>query len=187
MVLVFVEYFREVSKQHVGVEEYVVEVHRVGSFKPRVISLEDLAYEGFVGAPVLLLYLGVVAIVLWGVEGGLRHGDAVEDIFCGIGLGVELPVLEYVVDKCLRVVGVVYGEVGGVSEACGLNAQYPCKDGVECAHPYVPRCAGLDKLHDALLHLLGGFVSESECHDGEWVDALLYHIGNTVSQGTGLS
>ena len=101
VVLVLVEDVGVVAEQHVGEEEDVVEVHRIGTLQAVVIHLEDLGDEGLVGLAVGLLDDGVVGVVLGRVEARLGGGDACLDVFGGIHLGVELHLLEYLVDERL--------------------------------------------------------------------------------------
>ena len=63
-----------------------------------------------------LLYLGIVGVVFGREEVALGHGDAVEHSARTVCLGVEVEVLDYLLDGRLAVVGVVDGEGAYVAQ-----------------------------------------------------------------------
>ena len=186
-VLVFVEHIGVVAQEDVGEIQDVVEVHGVGAVQTVIVELEQFGDERLVRLAVSLLDVGVVGVVFGRVEARLGRRDARQYLLGWVHFGIETQVLEDLRHERLRVVGVIDGEVGSEANLLRLDAQDAGEDGVEGAHPHVAGLAGVDELHDAFLHLAGGFVGEGEGHDAEGVDAFLDHIGDAVGEGAGLA
>ena len=96
--LVLKQHIGEVAEEDVHVEEQVVEVHGHGIAETVVIKLVDLGNHGLVGILVSLLDFGVVGVVFGREEVALGHGDATHDIAGAVGLGVEIQILDNLLD-----------------------------------------------------------------------------------------
>ena len=96
--LVLKQHIGEVAEEDVHVEEQVVEVHGHGIAEAVVIKLVDLGNHGLVGILVSLLDFGVVGVVFGREEVALGHGDATHDIAGAVGLGVEIQILDNLLD-----------------------------------------------------------------------------------------
>ena len=80
------------------------------------------------------------------------------------GLGVEVIVLEQLLDDRLLIGGVVDREVAAQADVVRLAAQQARAQRVEGRHPH-RAAVRLEQPLDALAHFLGGLVGEGDRHD----------------------
>ena len=141
-----------------GVDEQVVEVHRVHALQLALVDrvgVGDRLLE--VRADELAVGLGVAQLVL-------RVGDLVVDGAGREALRVDAELVEAALDQPPRVGLVVDRELARVAQPVRLGAQHPRAGGVERHHPHRARAAAEQQL-DALAHLLRGLVRERDRED----------------------
>ena len=143
-----------------GVDEQVVEVHRVHAQQLALVDREGigdvrrergrLAGHGAVVVGVAQLVLGV--------------GDLVVDRAGREALRVDAELVEAALDQPPRIGLVVDRELARVAEPVRLGAQHPRAGGVEGHDPHRARAAAEQQL-DALAHLLRRLVRERDRED----------------------
>ena len=149
--------------------------------EPLVIHLVYLADGGALAVDVGLIDLGVLHVVFGREQVALGHRDTAHHVGGLVGLGVEIQLLDNLLDGGLRVVGVVDGETAGVAQLRAVAAQQTGEHRVESAHPDIPRLAA-NQFDNTLLHLAGSLVGEGQGQDVERVDAFLYQVRYAVGQ-----
>ena len=148
------EELEDVDRAH----EQVVEVHRVHAVQLALVVLVD------VGDRLLEVGADELAVVVGGAQLVLGVGDLGLHRARGEALGVDVELVEAVLDQPARVGRVVDRELARVAEPVGVGAQHPRAGGVEGHHPH--RAGGAaDEQLDALAHLLRGLVGEGDRQD----------------------
>ena len=146
-----------------------------------------LSGPGASGEAVLGSDIRIGIVLLWGYHAGFSSADAAEDKPGRIDLLVEVQLAGDGADKAFRVIGIVDGEVGRVSELFCFSAKDAAEDGVEGPHPDVAGFFGPNEMDDTFLHFPGRFVGEGEGQDSEGVDAFGDEISDAVGEYAGLS
>ena len=157
-VLVAVADLLEELEQVDRAEQQVVEVHRVGAVQLALVGLVD------VGDGLLEEGADHAAVVLGGAQLVLRVGDLDLHRARREALGVDVEVVEALLDQPALVGRVVDRELARVAEPLRVGAQHARAGGVERHHPHRARGAA-DKQLDALAHLLRRLVRERDRED----------------------
>ncbi len=139
-------------------EQQVVEVHRVHAHELALVVLVD------VGRRLLEVGADELAVVVGGAELVLGVGDLALHRARGEALGVDVQVVEALLDQAPGVGRVVDRELARVAEPVRVGAQHAGAGGVERHHPHRARGAADEQL-DALAHLLRGLVGERDRED----------------------
>ena len=149
------------GEQAVGVDEQVVEVHRVGGQQPRLVAGIDLAR--------LLVHrryrLGRELSRCHQLV--LRCRDAMDDSVERIHLVVDVQLSHDVLEHALGVVGVIDREVAREAEHLAVGAQHAHTHRVEREHPHAVRAVAVlrEQLVQTLAHLGRGLVGERDRED----------------------
>ncbi len=156
--LVGAQHRRELAEQPVGVEQQVVEVHRVGGLEPRLVAREDERR--------LLVHRrdGLGHELLGGHELVLRRGDPVLHAVDRVDLLVDLERTHDLFEHALGVVLVVDREVAREAEHLAVGPQHPHAHRVEREHPHRPHARSAE-LAEPLAHLARGLVGEGDRED----------------------
>lgn len=166
-------------KEAQGEEEEVFEIHGVSGTEGGVVAFPDAADDG-----------GIEVIVLSEVEvireWRARIIDSSEDVFSAVFFPGDGDGAESFFDEGELVVGVVDREVGAQAEYVSIFADDAETETVEgrdlhCVH------GATDERADAVQHFTGGFIGEGESEDIGGGNAVMEHVGDAVSDGTGFS
>ena len=139
-------------------EQQVVEVHRVGAVQLALVALVD------VGDGLLEERADELAVVLRGAELVLRVGDLDLHRPRREPLGVDVEVVQALLDQPPLVGRVVDRELARVAEPVRVRAQHARAGGVERHHPHRARRAADEQL-DPVAHLLRRLVRERDGED----------------------
>ena len=155
---VAVAHIVEQLEQVHAAEQQVVEVHRVGRVQARLVEVVDIGRR-------LLEEAAHLEPVALGVEQGvLGLRDLAADPARREALGVDVELLDAVLDQPQRVLLVVDREAPRVAEPLGVRPQHARAGGVERHHPHGAGAPADEQLH-ALAHLLRGLVGERDRED----------------------
>ncbi len=155
---VAVAHLLEELEQVHAAEQQVVEVHRVGAVQALLVEPVDVGGGLLEEALHLeLVGLGVEQLVL-------RVRDLAPDAARGEALGIDVQLLDAVLDQPQRVLLVVDREAAGVAEPLGVGPQHSRAGGVEGHHPHRARAPAHQGLHP-LAHLLRRLVRERDRED----------------------
>jgi len=157
------EPLRMFAEQRQGMQQQVIEVHRVGLLERGAERGEDLSGD------LHERRVGLLPQLLGGEHPILGTRDHRVDGARRVDLGGQLPRFEQALDQGFRVVCVVDGEVRPEPQQGRFAAQQPSRQRMECADPESPRVP-TQQLGDARAHFAGCLVRE--CH-GE--DSLRCH------------
>ena len=182
--LIEFEQVRGTLEEANGLDEQVIEVHRVG-----IEFFGDVAIADFFDLvdPIVEMVVAVGDDFLEGGVGvfdeGKHRGEHVrlgEAAF----LGVDLAIGDDGLEQGFLVVAVEDGEGTGVADVLGMAAEDARADGVEGAGPERGSVVR-SELADTLGHLAGGFVGESEQQDLAGIEAVIQQPGHAVSESPG--
>ncbi len=140
-----------------GRQEQVVEIERA-----RVLQRLDVALEQL--ADFAILRIPGVREGLRALHAVLRVADAAEHHPRLVRLGVEVIVLEQLLDDGLLIGGVVDREIAAQADVVRLATQQARAQRVEGRHPH-RAAVRVEQPLDALAHFLGGLVGEGDRHD----------------------
>ena len=149
----------KLGEQFDGLEQQVVEIHRVLRFQSLDIARIHLRGDVVHGAAheFVRVFFREDHLVL-------GTGDAESDLRGFHFFRIELQLLKDAFDGAVLVVGVVDAEIGRETQQGRFHAQNATENGVEGAHPQA-RGFAADELRDPLLHLFGGLVGEGQRQD----------------------
>ena len=180
-------HLRLLTKQEIGVEQQIIEVHGIGLVATLAIGCIDVAHLGDVVDAVALVERCICCILFRKDEQILRLRNAVLHHRSLINLVVELHLFHQSLDERTAVGSVVDGEIGFISQMFALPTQDARKDGVKRSGPKIARSLCSHNLRNAVVHLTCRLVGESQCQDVPRHHSLLQKIGYLVSKHTRLA
>ena len=178
---------RIVLEYEPGVEQQVVEVHRVGLLQALFIAVVNLGHEGTMIKGVVLAVLSYGCIArrqdepVLGCRDAILHGTRLIDLL------VEVHLSNDKLDEAQAVGGVVDSVVLVVAQAMALNTQYLGKDAVKGAHPERRSFLGRYEGSDALAHLLRRLIGKGQRKDVPRLHTLLQKVRYLVGQDARLA
>ena len=140
-----------------GREQQVVEIERAGVLQRLDVPLEQLA-------DFTILRVPGVGETVRALHPVLRMTDAAEHHSRLIRLGIEVIVLQQLLDDRLLIGGIVNREVAAEADVVGFAAQQPRAQRMKGRHPH-RAAVGVEQALDALAHFLSGLVGEGDRHD----------------------
>ena len=174
-------------QQEPGVEQEIVEIHRVGLPAAHLIGMVYLSQTPHPLSVVATSEAGIPRIGIGQNQRILGSTDTGTD---GGGLILFVAQLHLADDafyEALGVIGIVDGKVRGKAQQLALDAQDTAKNAVERAHPELGCLFGTHLAADTLLHLARSLVGKGEGQDVPWQIAMLQQVGNLVGEHTRLS
>lgn len=175
-----------VAEEQEGIEQQVVEVHRIGLAATFPVAAVHIAQGGHLGRAIVLVCLLAAGIVGGRHEVVLRVGDARLYQARLIGLLVELHFLDDGAYQALAVGRVVDGELMREPQHIGLGMEDAQEQGVERTHPQPARPFGAHLAGDARLHLARRLVGKGQGQDVPRLVTVLQQPGYLVGQHAGL-
>ena len=186
LLLVAGQHVGMVAEEQEGIEQQVVEVHRVGLAATLPVAAVHVAQGGHLGRTVVLIRFLVAGIVGRRHEVVLRVGDARLYQPRLIDLLVELHLLDDGAYQALAVGRVVDGELTCEAQHVGLGMQDAQEEAVERSHPQ-PACPfGAHLPSDARFHLARRLVRKGQGQDVPRLVAVLQQPGYLIGQHAGL-
>ena len=186
LLLVAGQHVGMVAEEQEGIEQQVVEVHRVGLAATLPVAAIDVAQSRYLGRAVVLIRFLVAGIVGRRHEVVLRVGDARLDQPRLINLLVELHLLDNGAYQALAVGRVIDGELMREAQHIGFGMQDAQEEAVERSHPH-PACPfGTHLPSDARLHLARRLVRKGQGQDVPRLVTVLQQPGYLIGQHAGL-
>ena len=176
-----------ILKQQVGIQQYIVKVHRPSLSAAFLIAQVYLACLGHLGMSVIGHGKSIGGIHLCGHEAVLGIRYATLDHARLVHLIVELHLLDDALEQTLRVGLVIDGEVGSKANMLSLGPQYPQKHAVEGTHPQVASPMLPHPASYALTHLACRLIGKCECQYAPWLQAQFHQVGHLIGEHTGLA
>ena len=184
--LVFVEDLGVALQQFVGLEKQIIEIHGTRLETTQGVGFVEAVHIAAAVRQVFADQVAVVFVFLRTQQVVFSTGDAVVDDVGLVQIGIELQLLDQSFDQALAVVGIVDGEVAGVTDLGCFHPEDLGEDAVEGSHPNVARIC-THYLLNPRPHFLGGLVGKSEGEDVEGVDALVHQMRNAVRKHPGFA
>ena len=163
-IAIAVEYIGIVAQQNIHKQQNVVEIHSACYTASSAISAIDFVGFGAFCYFVGFHQLGAVFVVGRRHKIVFRHADYVLHRSRFIHLVVERHIFNNLLDKRLRIVGVVDGVVAFESYSLSIESKNFSKNRVKCAHPQFRSHFGRGEAQDALAHSASSLIGESKSH-----------------------
>ena len=175
------------AQQQPGVQQQVVEVHRIRLLQAFLVAAVD------VGGQRAMHHAVAFAEFLHRIVSGGEHqsvlciGDAVLHAGGLIDLFVEVHLADDEFEEAEAVGGVVDGVVRLIAKSLAFYAEDAGEDAMEGAHPEGCCLLGRDKLGYAVAHLAGGLVREGQGQYVPGLHALFQEVGYLVGEDARLA